>query len=320
MSSILIVKTSSMGDVIHALPAVTDLLAQLPGTAVDWVVEEGFAELPRLHPGVRHVLPVAIRRWRKAWWTTAVRAELRTFRRSLVEADYDWVIDLQGLVKSAWIVRQVPATRAGYDWASAREPLASLAYDRRFAIARQQHAVARNRQLAAAALGYTVSGLPDYGLSSTSALVTDWLPPQPYIVCLHATSRADKQWQPDGWAELARRCHEQGLACVLPWGSASEKTDAERLVQMMPNGIVAPRLSLTAAAGLLKGARATIGVDTGLSHLAAAVMCPVIALFTASDPILTGVLGNGFVCNLGGIGKVPTVDEVWCKLNGVLAG
>ena len=250
---ILLVKTTSLGDVIHNLPVASDIRRVFPQAEIDWVVEENFAELPRLHPAVRRVLPVAVRRWRKALLAPATWREIGKYRR-LASADfYDAVIDTQGLVKSALIATQAHGQRYGYSAAVAREPLAARLYDRCFAIPRNQHAVVRNRQLAAAALGYALDDLPLYYGIAAPPLAAPWLPAEPYAVLLTATSRTDKEWPEAHWLALAAALNAAGLRCVLPGGSASERARAVRLAQGMASAIAAPAMNLTDLAGLLAG-------------------------------------------------------------------
>lgn len=306
---ILLVKTTSLGDVIHNLPVASDIRRAFPQAEIDWVVEENFAELPRLHPAVRRVLPVAVRRWRKSLLSSAIWGEIGTYRR-LASADfYDAVIDTQGLVKSALIAAQARGTRFGFAAAVAREPLAARFYDRCFAIPRELHAVVRNRQLAAAALGYALDDLPlNYGIAAPP-LKSDWLPAGGYAVLLTATSRADKEWPEENWLALGTALIAAGLRCILPGGSASERARAARLAATLGTAVAAPALNLTDLAGLLAGARLVVGVDTGLVHLAAALGRPTLAIYCASDPVLTGVLGTAPHANLGGLGAPPGIQE-----------
>lgn len=309
MPKILLVKTSSMGDVIHNLPVVCDLLAHFPESPIDWVVEESFTDIPALHPGVRKILPVAVRRWRKTLFDKSVREEIGGAIHALRAERYDIVLDSQSLVKSAVIARLANGSRAGLDWHSAREPLASLLYDYKVDIAKNLHAVERNRLLAGRVLGYTPEAPVNYGIAAPHRALP-WLPEQPYAVFLHATSRDDKLWAEANWLELATYLGKRGIVCVLPWGSAREHERAERLAAATPDSIVAPRMRLTEAATLLARARITVGVDTGLAHLAAALAVPIVALYCSTEPGLTGVYGGERAINLGGIGKAPTVTDV----------
>ncbi|AOY02299.1 lipopolysaccharide heptosyltransferase I [Jeongeupia sp. USM3] len=318
MSKLLLVRLSSMGDIIHTLPALTDLARARPGIRLDWVVEEGFAALPRLHPSVDRVIPFALRRWRRMPLAPETRAEVAALRQALAAPQYGRVVDAQGLIKSAMVARQAGAPVAGYDWASAREPLASLAYADAYPVPRALHAVERTRRLFAAAFDYRIDTPPDYGLA-VPALAQPWRPDGAYAVLLTATSRADKEWMEANWIALGTRLAAEGLACVLPWGSDAERERAERLAAAMPNALVAPKLDLGSAARLLADARVVVGVDTGLAHLAAAVATPVVAIFCASDPALTGVLAGSYAVNLGRRGAAPDVDTVWAATTQGLA-
>ena len=310
---IVLIKTSSLGDGLHNFPVVTDICTHYPEAKIDWVVEESFAALPALHPNVRNIIPVALRRWRKSWW--ASRGEIKTACRTLRAQHYDLALDTQGLLKSALITRCTDAPHCGMDWNSAREPLASLLYECTFFVPKMQHAVERNRQLAGLALGYTPVGEPNYGIHIPAAALPWFKHSTPYVVLLHATSRDDKLWEETNWIALGKTLAAQGLQLVLPWGSEKEKARSERLAAAIPNAICPPRLSLNEATALLGRAQAAIGVDTGLSHLAAALNIPTIGIYTATDPGLTGLHAGKLAVNLGGKQKSPTVDEVLFTLS-----
>lgn len=311
---IVLIKTSSLGDVLHNLPVVTDILQHFPEAKIDWVVEESFASLPNLHPGVRNVVPIAVRRWRKSLW--ASRHEMKSVCRALRDRRYSLALDTQGLLKSALITHCTHTVRCGYAWGSAREPLASWFYDRTFTVTKDLHAVERNRRLSAAALGYTVEGAPDYGICAPDIALA-WLPAQPYVTLLHATSRDDKLWDEQSWIALGKRLHQAGMRAILPWGSEQEKRRAESLSAAIPDALCAPRLNLNEAAALLGRARAVVGVDTGLSHLAAALDVPTVGIYTATDPGLTGLYAGTRAVNLGGKDAPPGLDEVIAALSGL---
>lgn len=311
---VLLVKTSSLGDVVHNLPVVSDIVRHIPGVVIDWVVEEGFTDIPRLHPGVRQVIPVAVRRWRQQWLRPATWRQMADFRRQLRQQSYDLVLDTQGLLKSALIARQAALApnghRCGQDADSAREPLSARFYDRTFGVARDLHAVERNRRLAAAALGVDV--LPpvlDYGIAA-APLAASWLPKGDYAVLLTATSRADKEWPEPDWLALGSALIATGLRCVLPAGSSLERQRTARLTSSLGRAVAAPGMSLAELAGLLSSAAIVVGVDTGLVHLAAALNRPTLALFCASDPELTGVHANERAVNLGRRGGPPSAHDV----------
>jgi heptosyltransferase-1 len=310
---ILLIKTSSLGDVVHHLPVATDLARRFPNAEIDWVVEEGFAELPRLHPTVRKVIPVAIRRWRRQLYAGETWREIGAFRRTLRAEPYDAVIDSQGLLKSALIAAQASGEHVGYDRHCAREPLAARFYDRCIFVSRSQHAVERNRQLAATAFGYKLDTPVDYGISAPP-LVAPWLHGftrgGDYAVLLTATSRADKEWPEEDWQALGMALIATGLRCVLPGGNPAERERAARLATSLGRAVAAPAMNLAELAGLLSGAALVVGVDTGLVHLAAALGRPTLALYCGSDPALTGVLAGPDAINLGGPGDSPAAAEV----------
>lgn len=315
---ILLVKTSSLGDVIHNLPVVSDLKRRFPDAEVDWCVEDAFAAIPRLHPGVRKVIPVAVRRWRRALFAATTWREMRAFRENLRAEAYDVVLDTQGLLKSALIARQARGPACGHAAESAREPLAARFYAASFAIPKAAHAVERNRWLAAAAFDYPPDQPLAYGIAAP-ALAAAWLPAPPYAVLLTATSRDDKLWAEAQWIALGKALAARGIRSVLPGGSPAERERAARLAAAIPDAIAAPPLGIDQLAGLLAGARLAVGVDTGLTHLAAALAVPTIALYTATEPGLTGVLGSGYFRNLGGPGRAPDAQAVLAILQPVLA-
>jgi heptosyltransferase-1 len=291
---VLLIKTSSLGDVIHTLPALTDAARAIPGIQFDWVVEEGFAEIPAWHPAVAQVIPVALRRWRKSLWQTLRSGEWRQFKRRLQTHDYDLVIDAQGLLKSALLTRYVQAPVAGLDAQSAREPLASRFYDRPQAVAWGQHAVERVRQLFALALGYPLpAGVGDYGLSRERLAAGIEQPP--YVLFLHGTTWVTKHWPEVYWRELAERLNAQGQAVRLPWGNAAEQARAERLAQGLEHVQVLAKLNLVGVAQVVAGARACVAVDTGLGHLAAALDVPTLSLYGPTNPGFTGAYGRSQV-------------------------
>ncbi len=319
---ILIVKTSSMGDIVHALPLVSDLARARPDAAIDWVVEDAFAAIPGLHPAVERVIPVALRRWRRSPFARATRAEVCAARRALRERTYAAVIDCQGLVKSALIAVQARGQLWGPDRTSAREPLAALFYRHRVAVELMQHAVARNRAFGAAVSGAETGGPPRFSLRVpplTHPALIDFAERGAYAVLLTNASRATKLWPAERWRSLEAWLAARGLACALPWGSAQEQRDTQARAAGMQRAWVSPATSLRELAALLHGAQIVIGLDTGLTHLAAAAGAPTVGLFCDYDPRLVGVTGDAPCASLGGVDRPPQADEVIAAVEGILA-
>jgi lipopolysaccharide heptosyltransferase I len=315
VTRILLVKTSSLGDVIHNLPVASDIRAAVADCHVDWVVEESFAAVPRLHAGVRRVLPVAIRRWRRSFLLRATREEIGRFLGELRAHPYDAVIDTQGLLKSAIIAGSARGARYGLDWKSSREPLA-LFYDRTYSVPRSRHAVERNRALAGRALGYEVANGVEYGIEAPAGQFA-WLPHGRHAVLLHATSRERKLWPERDWIELGRALAAGGMRCVLPWHGAGERARSERLARGIPDAVVPPALGLVEVAGLIGGAAAVAGVDTGLTHLGGALGVPTAGIYCATDPGATGLYGCARAVNVGAAGAPPSARDVLAALEGL---
>jgi heptosyltransferase-1 len=318
---VLIVKMSSMGDVIHALPVVHDIVHAHPGATIDWVVEEGFSALPRLHPHVRNVLPVALRRWRRSLLAPSTWRELRAARRNVRATRYDRIIDIQGLYKSAWVARWAHGPTSGFDRDSAREAGAARCYDRRFAVARTLHAIERNRRLTATALGYSIDGPPRYALSVPSLVLPELkqLAAQGrYAVLLTNASRSTKLWPAESWRAVEAALARRGLRSLLIWGSDDEGVATRARAQGMVAAHVAPRAQLDQLAALLADARMVVGIDTGLTHLAAAVGAATIGIFCDYDPKLVGISGDARCESLGSASGGPSADEVLAALDRVL--
>lgn len=308
MPRILFVKTTSLGDVVHNCPAVTDVARHLPGAVIDWVVEEPFAGVAALHTAVRRVIPVAVRRWRGALLAPSSWGEMAAFRAALRHERYDAIIDSQGLIKSALLASLAVGRRHGFDRASLREPFAARFYDERHPVPSGLHAVERNRRLAAQALGYRLEGACDYGLRAAGD------PPvparRPYALLLTMTSRADKLWSEERWQALGGALSRRGLHCLLPWGSEEERQRCVRIAAAVPGAEVPRRMAIEELARLARDASCVAGVDTGLAHLAGAFGMPAVGIYCGSDPALTGLYGSPRARNLGGAGHPPEAGEV----------
>lgn len=279
-----------MGDVLHTLPALTDAVQVFPDIRFDWVVEENFAQIPTWHPAVQRVIPVAIRRWRKNWFGTTTRQERCDFKRNLQQKRYKAIIDAQGLIKSAALITRIArGEKHGFDCKSAREPFSTWFYHQRHKVNKQQHAIERIRQLFAVSLGYPFPRTTgNYAIASHIAPVTN---SKPYLVFLHATSRPGKQWPKNQWRTLIQVSIDAGYHIKLLWETKQEQQRALYLSEGFCAAQVLPPLSLAEVAAHLAGARAIVSVDTGLSHLAAALGRPNLTLYGPTDPDLVGGYG-----------------------------
>ncbi|PLA75194.1 lipopolysaccharide heptosyltransferase I [Hydrogenovibrio sp. SC-1] len=297
---ILLIKMSSMGDVFHTFPALTDAMQNQPGLVVDWVVEEAFQEIPKWHPVVDQVYSIRLRQWRKH--PIRFRQEIKAFFERVNQTHYDLVIDAQGLLKSAWVVSKIKEPIAGMDWGSAREKLASLFYQHKYPVAKHQHAISRLRELFARVLDYPLPAKEtlDYHLATQAWQKLPQLADD-YMVFLHGTTWDTKLWPEAYWIELLNRVVAQGKQVVLPWGNEEEKQRAKRIAKTVesdhtPSGIKAwvpnQKLDLNTMACCLKFAKAVVSVDTGLSHVAAALDVPMVVIYRVTDPDLVGALGN----------------------------
>lgn len=304
MRDILFVKTSSLGDVVHQMPAVTDAARHCPGRQLAWIVEESFAPLARLHPAVSEVIPVATRRWRSAIAHPSTWREMMDFAAALRAREPATIIDTQGLIRSALIVRKLRGEKHGYDRDSIRERVASYAYDVTYRVSRDLHAVKRNRTLTALSLGYRPDEAIDFGLVRSKAAGH-----APYAILQHGTSRVAKEWREVDWIGIGKWVASRGLEVLLPWGNKAEQVRAERVASAIPGSRVLMRQPLDQTAQIFSGASLVVGVDTGLLHLAAAYRVPLIAIFTASDPGLTGPVGSGPIRVLGGKGQYPSFRQ-----------
>lgn len=293
---VLIIKTSSLGDIIHTLPAINDALAVCPKIRFDWVVEEAFAEIPAWHHGVDQVFPIAIRRWRKTPLKSLRSEEFKAFCRALKQQPYDLIIDAQGLLKSAWIGFLAEGERHGYDRHSARESIATCFYQRKHAVAKEQHAVERIRQLFAASLAYGVPANRGYcGIDKTQFQSTGSESSAAHVVFLHGTTRDDKHWPESYWRSLCEQVVSKGYQVMLPWGNEQEHRRAQSISDGIVGAQVLPKLNLAGVASYIASAAAVVAVDTGLGHLSAGFDVPCVSLYGPTEPGLIGAYGNNQV-------------------------
>lgn len=290
---ILVVKLSSFGDVIHAMPALSDLARAHPDIEIDWLVEEGFASIAALHPAVSTIFMVSDRRlrWPPSRWP-ALLATRRRLKAELRARRYDFVVDLQGLAKSVIAARLAGAPIAGYDAKSIREPAASRLYKLTFAVPRNLHAVERNRRLLAAAFAYEVpAGRGAFGLKKADGGFAGL--PARYAVLVHSASWPSKLWPEAEWLRFVQHLAGRGIPAVLPWGSDEERARAERIAAGGHAMVLPERLGGADLAAVIGGAVCAVGLDSGLMHLATALGVPGVWLFGPTDPGLTGPYGDG---------------------------
>lgn len=288
---ILIIKMSSLGDVIHLFPALTDARQYHPKLVCDWVVESAFAEIPPLHPAVRDVFPINLRQWKKKPFQTLKNGEFLQFKSLIQKKYYDLVIDAQGLLKSALVARLARGTKVGFHRKSAREPLASLFYQQPIEISKDQHAIWRLRQLMAVALNYPLNSThPNYGIQHFTS--TMLISARPSIIFFHGTTWASKHYPENLWIQLVKIACEAGFQVKLPWGNSQEKARAQRLADAHKLAKVMPAMNLQSLAAEISTAKAVIGVDTGLAHLAAAFNIPSVTIYGSTNPVLTGTCGE----------------------------
>jgi heptosyltransferase-1 len=315
MSDILFIKTSSLGDVIHHMPAVTEARRHKPDARIAWVVEENYAPLAALHPAVDEVIPVAVRRWRRRFFLWSSWRDAKNFIMQLRARTYDAIVDTQGLVRSAVLARIARGLRHGYGADSVRERLAAFAYNVQHSVPRSEHAIARNRALTGLALGYVPEGAPDFGLDRKALAGVARVP---YGIFLHATAQKAKEWPEENWLALARAL-EGKTSLLLPFGSPTEKARADRLASQLNNTRVPIGRAIDDMARMIAGASFVVGVDTGILHLAAALGVPLVAIFCGSEPSLTGPMGSGHMEIVGGKGVTPSVEHVLAAVARVTA-
>lgn len=329
--NILLVKLSSLGDVLHNLPVVWDLRQRYPDARIDWVVEEGYAAL--LEPmrqldqdaGIDRIIAFGLRRWRRdlrAGHWAQVRAEFGSFRAALRARTYDLIVETQGLIKSAVVTRLAHrsagapiaglANRTEY---SGYEPMARWCYNMLVEVPGRCHAVDRSRLVAAAAARVTLPAREAspprfYPLRFMQSLqpMAGW--PDDYVLCFHSTARAAKRWSMENWIELGRALRERGMTPVFPWGSDAERDISVRLAAAVAGAEVPAAFSIQQAYSIVAGARLVIGVDTGLTHLAAILGRPTIELYCDSPRWKTEGYWSDRIRNLGDRGAPPALGKV----------
>lgn len=334
---ILLVKLSSLGDVLHNLPIVWDLRKRLPHAQIDWIVEEAYVHL--LEPlkttdsikGIDRIIPIAFRRWRKNLFSTKTWREFFAMRKLLQSVSYDLVIETQGLLKSALVCalanKSKDAVVSGLGNAteySGYEPLARLFYTQSVSVPVQCHAIDRSRRVMCSAFEWPLIDrnseppqfYPDSLVTQLAPLSIDGLLKDPnglsvpYILCFHSTARAAKRWPNDRWVELGKVLLSKGYQLLFPWGNEAEKKESTLIANQIPGAIVPRAFSIEEAYQLVAHAALTIGVDTGLTHLAAVLGKPTIEIYCDSPRWKTEGYWSSHIANLGDMQKPPSVEAV----------
>lgn len=307
MTEILFIKTSSMGDVLHHMPAVTDARRLFPEARLTWLVDELYAPLVQLHPAIDEIIPIAVRRWRKQFYKPSAWQEFFKAVDTLRARTFDKIIDTQGLVRTALTAKLAFGERHGYDAASIREPFAARFYDVNHKVGWDLHVIARNRTLTARALGYSLEGAPNYGFDRSN------IKPGAngnYAIIFHATAKVKKEWPEERWIDVANGLSKNGLEVVLPWGSEAERARSERIAAAIPNARIPAHAPILDVARLISGAKLVVGVDTGFLHVAAALGVPVVAVFTITKSHTAIPMGPGRVEMVGADKGLPEVRDV----------
>ncbi len=286
---VLLVKLTSMGDLIHALPALSDAQRVYPDIEFDWVIDESFQEVARWHPSVKKIIPSAHRRWKKNFWKALNSGELWHFLRTLRETKYDLVIDAQTNLKAALVTFLSRGVKAGFDKASAREYPAHWAYNKKYTHPKNDHAITRLRSLFAQALGYFMpTDAPNFNVQRDRLIKPSLTVPEKYLFFVHNASWVTKLWPEEYWKALIKMATEQGFNILLPSGNAQENERAKRLAVGNVQVMALPKMSLSEVGYLLSHAHAAVCVDTGLSHLSAALNIPTVTIYGATDSGLIG--------------------------------
>ncbi|HTH50481.1 MAG TPA: lipopolysaccharide heptosyltransferase I [Pyrinomonadaceae bacterium] len=339
---VLIVRLSAMGDIVHTLPAITDASRARPDVTFDWLVDEAFADLPRLHPAIERVIPAAFKRYKKDWRSAFSSGEVGVFLNELRREKYDLVIDAQGLFKSAFAALLARGTRAGYIGRDVHEWGAHLTYAKRFAAPETQHLVTQIRQLLSSALEYEFdASVVDHGIDRSRLPSVERFADPPYLVFIHSTAWPSKNWPIDHWRRLIALARDNGYKIVMPWGSEKERLKSQELAGDDTGIVLLPQMSIAEKAAVIAQASGSVGLDTGLSHISGALGVPSVTVYGPTDPRLVGSLGanqrhvvadfrclfcHKEKCRLDGVTRDQPVcldtvsgESVWEELSALLA-
>ncbi len=305
-----------MGDLVQTLPALSDAARAIPEISFDWIGDESFAQVPGWHRNVETVIPSAFRRWRKNWRLAFKSGEPQEFLRNVRAQQYDFVVDVQCELKSAVAARLARGPRYGYDRRAVHEWGAQFAYQKKFFVPKDRHSLQRMRQLLARSLNYEYDEKQvDYGIDRSRFGPLPLALPESFVVFIHSTSWTSKVWPEFYWRDLLNKVTSAGYAVVLPWGDEAERQRALRIATGNDHAIVLPQLSISEKAAVINRAAATVGLDTGLSHIAAALDIPSITIYGATDPLLVGATGKHQL-HLTSTFECIRCHDVECKYTG----
>jgi heptosyltransferase-1 len=308
-----------MGDLVQTLPALSDAARAIPGISFDWIVDESFAQVPAWHRNVQNVIPSAFRRWRKNWGQAFKSGEPQAFLKKVRAEKYDFVVDVQCELKSAFASRLARGPRYGYDRHAVHEWGAQFVYQKKFFVPKDRHSLQRMRQLLAHALGYEYEENElDYGIDRSRLAPVNLDLPERFVLFIHSTSWTSKIWPDFYWQDLLRKVTSAGYSVVLPWGDEAERQRSLEIAAGNNRVMVLPPLSISEKASIIERATATVGLDTGLSHIAAALDVPSITIYGATDPRLVGAAGKHQV-HLNSTFECVGCHEVECRYEGVAA-
>lgn len=308
---ILIIRLTSLGDIIHTYPMVYDIKHNVPNTKIDWLVDENFADIVKFNPLINRVISIPLRKWKQDKFLFVFN--LLKWLKNLKYIKYDYIIDSQGLIKSAMLSKYFIGVRYGFDKKSAREKLAPLFYDRTFKIEKNQLAINKNRELASKIFEYNISNKVNFGIKQSFPRLEKYN--YRYIIFFHGCSNDKKKYPIEKFIELANYLiHNNDISIILPYGNLKEKEHSIAIHNKVINKdkIIIPQkiFSFSELYSLIYNAEFIFGVDTGLTHLANALNKHLIAIFTHTSHKRTGIIESNIAKNIGGNQDIPSVDTL----------
>jgi len=314
---VLIIKLTSMGDLMHALPALTDAAKHLPNIEFDWVVDENFSEVPLWHPKVKSVITTNHRSWKKNIFSSSLINELRNIKSRLNNTKYEAVIDMQNNLKSAAVSFLVKDSVHGLDKASAREYPSHLAYKFKHQVSKEIHAISRQRQLLALSLNYEFDVKDiDYGIQNDNFERPNFELPNKYLFLVHNASWPTKMWSISRWQDLIKLINNEGYVAILPSGSIEEFERAQEIASISTEALAIPVQSLNSTAYIIENAEGCVCSDTGLAHLSALLGKPSVTLYSVTDEKLIGTRGTNQTHIISSDSKIDSItsQRAWEEL------